>query len=178
MIYMSRILNSQIFHRKNNKGFTLMELLVVVAIIGILSSIVLASLNAARSKSRDAIRRSNLRQLANASEMRFSTVGVYPTTTGWITVGDAVLTGELVPTYISKIENDPGGSGSIDYQYWRKDYGPITAYAGCGSVVLSTNRYGFYAKLENPTSADLATIQDSFDQCVASVWGMNYKVGN
>ena len=41
-------------HQKN-KGFTLIELLVVVAIIGLLSSVVMASLNSARLKAKDAL---------------------------------------------------------------------------------------------------------------------------
>lgn len=52
-------------------GFTLIELLVVIAIIGVLASIVLASLNTARRKSRDARRISDIKQIQLALELYF-----------------------------------------------------------------------------------------------------------
>src|SRR3989338_9565085 len=63
---------------KNQKGFTLIELLVVIAIIGILSSVVLASLNSARTKARDAKRVSELKSLQTALELFYDSSGHYP----------------------------------------------------------------------------------------------------
>lgn len=54
--------------RRGTRGFTLIELLVVIAIIGLLSSVVLASLNAARQKARVAAARQDILQIARAVE--------------------------------------------------------------------------------------------------------------
>jgi len=67
-------------NKKSKEGFTLIELLVVIAIIGILSSVVLASLNTARQKSRDARRISDMGQMKLAFELYFDTNGQYPDT--------------------------------------------------------------------------------------------------
>lgn len=62
------------------KGFTLIELLVVIAIIGILSSVVLASLNTARSKGNDAAIKSNLANIRAQAEIQYDTLGCYSNT--------------------------------------------------------------------------------------------------
>ncbi|MDP2593150.1 MAG: prepilin-type N-terminal cleavage/methylation domain-containing protein [bacterium] len=52
-------------------GFTLIELLVVIAIIGLLSSVVLSSLNSAREKARDSKRKSDIEQIAIALQLSY-----------------------------------------------------------------------------------------------------------
>ena len=60
---------------KNNKGFTLIELLVVIAIIGVLSTVVLASLTTARTRGRDASVQSQLSNMRSQAELYFASNG-------------------------------------------------------------------------------------------------------
>lgn len=69
--------------RKNNQGFTLIELLVVIAIIGILSSVVISSLNSARLRAKDAQRLSDVKQIQTALEMYYNEYGYYPKKTAY-----------------------------------------------------------------------------------------------
>ncbi len=68
--------------KEGRKGFTLIELLVVIAIIGLLSSVVLASLSTARMKARDARRISDLEQIKIALEMYYDSNNNYPAVFG------------------------------------------------------------------------------------------------
>ena len=94
------------------RGFTLIELLVVIAIIGLLSSIVLASLSTAREKALDAARMSDVKSLETALQMYFNDHGTFPPSSGAQSV--TVLAGPLSP-YIARIPNDP--DPTITWQY-------------------------------------------------------------
>lgn len=95
----------------SKKGFTLIELLVVISIIGLLSSVVLVSLNTARARARDAERLSALREVQKSLELYHLVNNSYPSTGGaWYGsspncyggYGNNAIPG-LVPTYISAV---------------------------------------------------------------------------
>lgn len=60
------------------KGFTLVELLVVMAILGILAVITLANFSTSQAKARDAQRKSDLKQISIALEAYYADHGAYP----------------------------------------------------------------------------------------------------
>ena len=108
-------------------GFTLIELLVVISIIGLLSSIVLTSVNSARAKARDARRIADLKQIQAALEFYYHTNGQYPLGSqgsgAWsghppdYGNNDNYIVG-LAPTYIPTLPRDPRyDEGSTGYLY-------------------------------------------------------------
>lgn len=133
-------------NRSGIRGFTLIELLVVIAIIGVLASIVLASLNSARKKSRDARRITDLKQIQLALELYFDAQGsTYPgastTCTAVPTTADGESNGLQALAnkgYIPQISRDPGNT-AICYQYATPGTGPFTTYHLGATLEETTN---------------------------------------
>ncbi len=90
----------------NRKGFTLIELLVVIAIIGILASVVLASLNTARAKGADAAIKSNLNNARAQAELYYDN-----NTQSYLNVCDSTSTGGIFQFQTGATN---AGSGAVE----------------------------------------------------------------
>jgi type II secretion system protein G len=127
-----------------SRGFTLIELLVVIAIIGLLASIILASLNTAQQKGRDARRIADLKEVQLALELYYDANSTYPVqATGLAaTISASSIPTTLAPTYISQTPVDPSqpssGSSPYYYQYESLQNDGVSACGTtpCGEYVL------------------------------------------
>src|SRR3989338_6197635 len=121
---------TMVFKKNKIKGFTLIELLVVVAIISLLSSIVMASLNSARVKARNAARLSAVHELVNAFNLGLAESGSLPKSCSWACVSDDCsgfwddyAINQEVDTFLAlslpqKLQDPTGGSrGSSGFSY-------------------------------------------------------------
>jgi prepilin-type N-terminal cleavage/methylation domain-containing protein len=100
---------NQVQKHNQKAGFTLIELLVVVAIIGLLSSIVLISLNTARSRARDAKRITDVTQVGKALESYYNDNAGYPAALADLATGATVYMA-VVPTAPTPPDNPIGAS--------------------------------------------------------------------
>lgn len=116
----------RLLRRLATSGFTLIELLVVIAIIGVLSSVVLASLNTARGKANDARRLSDIHSVVQAMELYANDhQGSYPATP---TTDTAAACGGTTPTCVGDLTSLVTGGYLPSLP---KD--PNSAWAGTGT---------------------------------------------
>lgn len=111
-------INTRMMIALKNKGFTLIELLVVISIIGLFGSIVLASLDQARVKARNAHRIDQMKELSSALELYYTSNGSYPdanSTGAHITYVKDIV--GLAPAHIERLPEDPTRTETSRYRY-------------------------------------------------------------
>ena len=140
----------------SSKGFTLLELLVVIGIIGLLASILVVNLTSARRKARDTKRVADVRQLQTAVEDYYGKNGYYPTL-----ISALVTSGQ-----ISMWPTDPLApvntvcSANGDNCYFLASYGTVPA---------NPQYYHLGTSLEDPGTTNVLLSQDR--DCNSTVVG-------
>jgi len=152
--------------RKFIKGFTLIELLVVISIIGVLAALIMVNFNAARERTRDVSRKSDLDQIKKALRMYYNDNNLYPetgtgnkiractpaTTFEW---GSQFVCGGMI--YIKILPQDPSykQAGDPSYNY---------------SQASSGQDFCLWASLENKSDGDIAKSKARCSGCTVGAY--------
>lgn len=148
-----------------SKGFTLMELLIVIAILGILAVLVSGNLINSLKRGRDAKRKEDLQQIQKAIEMYYEDTKYYPPVNE-VGFGSALKHPDpaIGKTYMQKLPKDP--MSAYTYQYF------VDSVSGG-----TDNAYRIYSILENNQDEGPGTKNpNGYDpECCSSCSGVDKK---
>jgi prepilin-type N-terminal cleavage/methylation domain-containing protein len=146
---------------KLKQGFTLVELLIVISILGVLASIALVSFRSAQIRGRDAQRKNDLKQISSALELFYADYAKYPTATS--TSPDAcpynasTQTGSLC-TWGTGEFRDVDANGITKTTYFKvipKD--PVASFNYLYRVDATRQKFQIFAHIENTQDPSLIT---------------------
>ncbi len=162
------IIHYSLFMIRKSRGFTLVELLIVISIIGVLTTLLMANFIGVRQRARDAQRKSDLRQIQSALELYRADQGSYP----------ANQLNFSVPNCSNSIKS-PDCTTSIYMQEVPKDPSGSSSSYNSGNYYFSSNgtTYTIGACLENTSDplGDIASPGGSSSGCTS---GLYYKLQN
>jgi type II secretion system protein G len=145
-----------------NKGFTLIELLVVISIIGLLASIVLASLLEAKLKAENTKYKSSIKEVQKALALYYSEKNIFPDVAYTIqpsaALGDTWTLSygaqELVSgRYMSLLPVAKAGGASF---YYTATTASFSTNIYCGATKVQPNSYYITIRAANPSAPSLS----------------------
>ncbi|MDP2638860.1 MAG: prepilin-type N-terminal cleavage/methylation domain-containing protein [Candidatus Azambacteria bacterium] len=128
-----------------SKGFTLLELLVVIGIIGLLASILVVNLSSARRRARDTKRVSDVRAMQTAVEDYYGKNAFYPTSIGALVTGNFLPLRPTDPLAPSVCANAAANSNDCYFYAYYPASNPYSYHLGSsleemGSLLLNQDR--------------------------------------
>lgn len=99
------------------KGFTIVELLIVIVVIGILAAITIVAYNGIQQRARDSERQAEMKSVEKALEMYYVDNGGYPTCSGTTYITGGTAAGCSVVNLSSALPTDPKNTGNDVYRY-------------------------------------------------------------
>lgn len=138
----------------SNKGFTLVELLVVMSIIGVLAALAVGSFRTAQMRGRDATRKSDLKQISNALELFYADYGRYPAASGGMISACSYNPTLGTGTSCSWGTSEFTDGKTVYFKVLPAD--PTDSYSYTYEIVSGSNnqKYKLFAKLENTEDQD------------------------
>lgn len=163
-----KIMLSKLFTKRNLKGFTLLELVIVIAIIGILAVIVLPSMLNALAKARDSRRIAELKGIDSfLTSLSLDTGSVYPNSATdlltWYSAAKSAKPNDLVASNLTKYH----------YIGWNCSVTPVNVKVGTTVVATAatTNvckNYLLWTELE-ASNASLGNDQDNIPDVIGNI---------
>jgi prepilin-type N-terminal cleavage/methylation domain-containing protein len=154
-------------NKNKNSGFTLIELLVVISVIGLMSAVIMVSLNSVRAKARDARRVQNVDAIATGVEIYFASNGFMPLGTNNIAMVDLAPQWAQLGALIGIARMPRDSTGFTSFYWYAASGSGSTALQLSGTsycMYLPSHSFGVSVPLESAEyiSRDLGMAPDSF----------------
>jgi general secretion pathway protein G len=143
---------------KEQKGFTLLELLIVIVIIAILALLIIPNITSAPKKARDTQRKTDLTTIRKGLEEYFVNNNKYPTAAQGLAELTAASTGPIMKA----VPTDPKNTGSLVYTY---------------TPANTETTYDLWGCLENPGDNG-ANVTTDATACPAPSGGKKFTLTN
>lgn len=160
---------------KNKYGFTLLELMIIIVILGVLAALISGNFITSLKKGRDARRKADLQQIQKALEMYYEDNKKYPDVGG--NEGDIDVTSNGKLCYKDEV-TPTNGCATKTYMYKI----PIESKTGCNYYyvheISNGEGYFLYSTLENDQDISAGTGDYLDDECGGDSCPCKFKISS
>ena len=135
--------------KKRQSGFTIVELLIVIVIIGILATLVIVTFSGIQQRARDTQRKTDINALQSHVEAYYANQGNYPTRDN---VNDDAWRSTNMKGLDPATLVDPKGTAKLGATASANQYAYVVTPAGCDNATTPCDGYSLTAKLEGDGS--------------------------